>query len=112
MIEVSFFPMDINQDKIKEIFEILQSQQRPDLVKEMNNLLLKTIKQCCSKGEETKPNIPAINKVFPMEILKKILEQLDLKSICVARQSCKYWLGLIDGFELVEKISGKKVDVW
>ena len=50
------FPKEINKDKIKEIFEILQSQERPDLVKEMKKLiLLKTTGENGAKldGENT-----------------------------------------------------------
>ena len=36
-------PQEINKTKIKEIFEILQSQERPDLVKGMKSLILLNI---------------------------------------------------------------------
>ena len=34
------FPKEINKAEIKEIFELLQSQERPDLVKGMKSLIL------------------------------------------------------------------------
>ena len=49
------FPKEINKAKIKEVFEILQSQERPDLVKEMKTLiLLKTTGEIGTKPDEEK----------------------------------------------------------
>ena len=37
------FPKEVTKAKVKEIFEILHTQERPDLIKEIKNLLqLKT----------------------------------------------------------------------
>ena len=47
------------------------------------------------------------NKDLPTEMLKAILEKLDYKSLCSARQICKRWKEIIDGFKLVEKAFGK-----
>ena len=67
-----------------------------DLVKEMKNLVLLNTKA-----------IDFPNKVLPTEMLKAILEKLDYKSLCSARQICKRWKEIIDGFKLVEKAFGK-----
>ena len=50
---------------------------------------------------------PKINAVLPTELLKKILENLDFKSLGSARQSCKLWKEIIDAFELRKKALGK-----
>ena len=68
------FPKEINKDKIKEIFEILQNQERPDLIQEMKNLLqLKTNGKDGLKITEEKNDSPLVNQVLPTEMLKKIL---------------------------------------
>ena len=51
-------------------------------------------------------NGPKINPVLPTELLKKILENLDFKSLGSARQSCKHWKEIIDAFELRKKALG------
>ena len=48
-----------------------------------------------------------INRVLPTEILRKILQKSDIKSLCMARQVCKRWKAIIDGFHLVEEASSK-----
>ena len=48
-----------------------------------------------------------INAVLPTELLKKILENLDFKSVDSARQSCKHWKEIVDTFELRKKALGK-----
>ena len=48
-----------------------------------------------------------INQVFPTEILKKILERLDIKSLCSAKQTCKHWKNIIDTFKFLENASSK-----
>ena len=95
------FPMEINKAKIKEIFEILQRIKRPDLIEEMKNVLLKT--RVIDSPEMT----AMTSKVLPTEMLKAILEKLDYKSLASARQICKRWKEIIDGFKLVEKAFGK-----
>ena len=111
------FPKEINKAKIKEIFEILQSKERPDLVKEMKNLvLLKTNGQHFSKLTEEKKtdlfskmnnHLSSINQILPNEILKKILEKLNFKSLYFAMQTCKSWRDIIQEFELVKAASSK-----
>ena len=93
------FPKEINKAKIKDIFEILKSQDRPDLVEEMKkktSLLLKLNKKTTD-----------INVVLPTEIVKKILENLDYKSLCSAKQTFKRWKDIIDEFKFVAKSLGK-----
>ena len=103
------FPQEINKDKIKDIFEILQSQERHELSKEMKNLLL--LKTCHGSGpnksERGAIDLPSINGVLPTELLKKILENLDYYSLASAKQTCKQWTNIIDTFELIEQASGK-----
>ena len=72
-----------------------------DLIKEMKNVLLKT-------SVIDSPEMTVLtNKVLPTEMLKAVLEKLDYKSLCSARQICKRWKNIIDGFDLVEKAFGK-----
>ena len=52
-------------------------------------------------------NVAKINEVLPTELLKKILENLDFKSLGSARQSCKHWKEIIDVFEVQKKALGK-----
>ena len=103
------FPKEINKAKIKEIFEILQNKVRPDLAQEMKNLLLlKTAKNHVLKRKVTNIiDAPLINRVLPNEILKKILQHLDYKSLCYAKQSFKHWKDIIDEFKLVEHAISK-----
>ena len=103
------FPKEINKAKIKDIFEILQSQERPDLVKEMKTLLkFKMAKKDKRMNvEQKKVNVQSINQVLPTEMLTKILEFLDVKSLCFAKQSCKHWKVIIDELELVKKATSR-----
>ena len=100
------FPKEINKAKINEISEILQNNKRPDLVKEIKNLVLLNTRAIDG------PNMTEIDtpttKVLPTEMLKAILEKLDYKSVAYARQICKHWKEIIDGFKLVEKAFGKQ----
>ena len=95
----SFFPKEINKDKIKDIFEILKSQDRPDLVEEMKkkaSLLLKLSRKTTD-----------INIVLPTEILKKILINLSYKDLGFVKQTCKRWKEITDVFELRKQASSK-----
>ena len=70
-------------------------------------------------GEE---DFPLINNVLSPEILKKIFEWLDIKSLCYARQTCKRWKLIIDNCNIMKealskfsksnKLKGSKVLVW
>ena len=103
-------PKEINKSNIKEIFEILQNKNRPDLVKEIKNLLLikKSGNDVPKKDDEIAAiDFPLTNKKLPTEMLKKILEKLDYKSLCFAMQTCKRWKQIIHGFQLIEKASSK-----
>ena len=48
-----------------------------------------------------------INKIIPTEVLKKIMANLDYKSLCHARRTCKYWKEILDEFDLVEPALSK-----
>ena len=58
-------------------------------------------------AEMSKLEITEINQVLPTEILRNILQRLDIKNLCSARQTCKRWKDVIDGFELVEDACSK-----
>ena len=77
-----------------------------DLAKEMKNLVL------LNNRPIHFPNMTEMDtsttKVLPTEMLKAILEKLDYKSLASARQICKRWKEIIDGFKLVEKNFGKQ----
>ena len=55
-------------------------------------------------GEE---DFPLINEVLPPEILKKILEWLDIKNLVIARLTCKRWKLIIDNCDIMEKALSK-----
>ena len=76
-----------------------------DLVKEMKNLVLLNTR-AIDGPNMTEMDI-STTKVLPTEMLKAILEKLDYKSLSSARQICKRWKEIIDGFKLVEKAFGK-----
>ena len=134
-------PQKINKAKIKEIFEILQSQERPDLVKELMSLIShkKTGDNGIESDEEKSQEEPdlinemknlvlpksneerglklaerkkiehsSINKVdeLPTEILKKILQKLDVEGLFLARQICRRWKEIIHKFEFLGQASG------
>ena len=58
-------------------------------------------------AEMSKLEITEINQVLPTEILRKILQRLDIPGLCNAIQTCKRWKGVIDGFGLVEEACSK-----
>ena len=58
-------------------------------------------------AEMSKLEITEINQVLPTEILRNILQRLDIKNLCSSRQTCKRWKAIIDGFELVEEACSK-----
>ena len=78
-----------------------------DLVKEMKNLVLLNTRAI--DGPNMTEMDTSTSKVLPTEMLKAILEKLDYKSLCSARQICKRWKDIIDGFDLVEKAFGKNL---
>ena len=57
--------------------------------------------------EITPTELPIINQVLPIEMFKKILEKLDIKSLCITKQTCKHWKKIVDELKLVEKASSK-----
>ena len=62
------------------------------------------------KVERKMISFQSINQVLPTEMLKKILEFLDIKSLYFAKLSCKRWKDIIDEFELVNEASSKFFD--
>ena len=52
-------------------------------------------------------DLPLINKVLPIEILKKIMKYLDYKTLALAKETCKRWNEIIVGFDLVEQALSK-----
>ena len=48
-----------------------------------------------------------INKVLPPEMLKKVLELLDVHSLCYARQTCQHWKLIIDNCNIMKDVLGK-----
>ena len=105
----SDLPKEISRDKVKEIFKILKTQKRPDLTQELEKLLLfKTNGNDGLKmAKKRKTALSLVNQALPTEILKKIMENLDIKSLCFAKQTCKRWMDVINGFQLVEKALSK-----
>ena len=57
-----------------------------------------------------KVDLIGINQVLPTEILRLILQKLDIKSLCYARCVCKRWMEIIDKFELVKEAASKLID--
>ena len=58
-------------------------------------------------AEDKETSLLSVNEVLPTELLKKILENLGIKSLCFAKQTCKHWNEIVDEFELVEKALSK-----
>ena len=105
----SDLPKEISKAKVKEIFEILKTQERPDLTQELEKLLLlkKNANNGFKRSKKRKTALSLVNQALPTEMLKKILENLDIKSLCFAKQTCKSWKDIINGFQLVEKAQSK-----
>ena len=74
------FPKEINKAKINEISEILQSNKRPDLVKEINDLVLLNARVIDSPKMAEMDT--STNKVLPTEMLKMILKPMKRKELC------------------------------
>ena len=53
---------------------------------------------------------PLINKVLPIEVLKKIMGQLNVDGVSSARQTCSLWKKIIDGFDIMEEASSMTLD--
>ena len=103
-VKASFpIPKKIINTDIEEICKILQVQGRPDLVEVMKNLVVLSGKDFT---EENKTVFLSINKL-PPEMLKKIIGMLDIKSLCFARQTCKYWKQIIDNYNIMEEAQSK-----
>ena len=60
-----------------------------------------------NKAEENVINFPLINELLPAEMLEKILEWLDIKSLLNARLTCKRWKLIIDNCNIMEEALSK-----
>ena len=86
-----------------EINNTDRGQDFRNMAEKMNKLFrLLKLKSKTSGRDKT-----MVNHVLPPEILKKILEKLDLKSLGFAKQTCKRWKEIIDVFELKTQASRK-----
>ena len=52
-------------------------------------------------------NESKIIQILPTELMKKILENLDYKSLGFVKQTCKRWKEIIVGFKLQKRASSK-----
>jgi len=60
-----------------------------------------------NKAEENVINFPLINELLPAEMLEKILEWLDIRSLLNARLTCKRWKLIIDNCNIMEEALSK-----
>ena len=74
-----------------------------------SNVGLKTSKHSRKiiKAEENAIDFPLINELLPVEMLEKILEWLDIKSLVNARLTCKRWKLIIDSCDIIEEALSK-----
>ena len=85
-----------------EDVEVLDPESEQEL------MLMETNEEDEKDWEEITPaELPLINQVLPIEMFKNILEKLDIKSLCITKQTCKHWKKIIENFELIEKASSK-----
>ena len=77
------FPKEINKAKIKEIFEILQSQERSDLVNELKSFILlkKTGENGAKSDEEKSQEKPDLAKEMKNLVLPKSSGERGLKLV-------------------------------
>ena len=55
-------------------------------------------------------NFPSINDL-PEEMMEKIFKKLDYKSLCSARETCKFWMKIIDERKVMEKALGENFKI-
>ena len=74
-----------------------------------SNVGLKTSKHSRKiiKAEENAIDFPLINELLPVEMLEKILEWLDIKSLVNARLTCKHWKLIIDNYNIMGEALSK-----
>ena len=74
-----------------------------------SNVGLKTSKHSRKiiKAEENAIDFPLINELLPVEMLEKILEWLDIKSLVNARLTCKRWKLIIDNYNIMGEAQSK-----
>ena len=70
------------------------------MAEKMKKLLERWLSKLKTRGRDK-------TMVLPTEMLKKILEKLDFKSLVFAKQTCKRWKEIIDVFELDKQASRK-----
>ena len=91
-----------------EVFKGNKEVEELDLDDKEQKLLSKPLEEDEPVEEEiTITELPLINQVLPIEMFKKILEKLDIKSLFFTKQTCKHWKKIVDEFKLVEKVSSK-----
>ena len=56
---------------------------------------------------ESKDMLPSINQKLPTEMLKKILENLDYKSLLSAKKTCRLWKNIIVEFGFEKQASSR-----
>ena len=56
---------------------------------------------------ESKDMLPSINQELPTEMLKKILENLDYKSLLLAKKTCRLWKEIIVEFDFENQAMSK-----
>ena len=57
---------------------------------------------------ESKDMLSSINAELPTEMLKKILGNLDYRSLLNARKTCRLWKNIIVDFGFEKQASGKQ----
>ena len=60
-----------------------------------------------SSSKNARLEIAEINQALPTEMLRNILQRLDIPCLCAARKTCKRWREIINGFKLVEEACSK-----
>ena len=75
--------------------------------RKIDGRIISTEVEDTSKLDTKEINKAKINEVFPAEILKKILELLDIKNLVIARLTCKRWKLIIDNCNIIEEALSK-----
>ena len=95
--------------KLKTKIEVFKGKEDVEEIDPEKKLMtIKPIENKWANKDETNSfELPIINQVLPIEMFKKILEKLDIKSLCIIKQTCKHWKEIVDEFELIQKASSK-----
>ena len=54
-----------------------------------------------------KSKLQVVHEILPKEIFEKVLKNLGLESIILAKCTCRYWRKFIEDFNLVKAASSK-----